>query len=281
MIDIIVNTYKSNPRQDVAVQSWIHMQKLFLDKIRIHNLQFEDEKLDFINPYPSLEPVFVLSDSTAVIKGASKKLPFFSELYEYGLKLDGDHFIVINNDVIINKICVDTILEKKPQAYVCSRFDIRQPVNGYQSIVDRQLEPLDFYCAGFDLFCFNRLWALANQQHLAQKFVLGKAVWDIVVAGYTKCFGGNFPIGNDYPPPIFHIAHDSNSIVEDCPERQWNLEIADSRPLNKMMFNLMDYNFKTNLINRMPKNTFQNLADKEKEKERDFFDYMRMDRDFV
>lgn len=280
-IAIVFNTFESYHRQNVAVDSWRYLKKLFPDTVDLYNLQFSDEKDTFINPYPDIDPKFVLSNSKETVKGASKKLPFMNEMFNMACKIDCDYFIITNSDVIIMPLLLEVINNTKDlQALACSRLDIEH-IDSFQRILAQQVKPVRWEIAGFDTFVFNKTWAQKNHKLFQTEYLMGKPLYDVVWAGYMKIYGGNQPLGNGYPPYCFHLHHGTDSVLTECVERDWNVALTRKNDLNMMICNAMVFNLTENLVRRTPKGAFLVPAKNEQMMEKQFFDCMSINRTLI
>ena len=280
IINIIANTYSNYHRQNVAVDSWRHLQKLAPDIIRLHNIQFKDASSLTVD-YPDIPIKYLLSNSQSQIEGATKNLPFMNELFNAGLEMEGDYFIVTNSDVIIMPSLIEYIINSKPRALPCSRLDIEN-IDSFQRILEQQVKPVRWEIAGFDTFVFEKQWAIKNKELFNQQFLLGKPLYDVVWAGYMKVWNeGEQPLGNGYPPYCFHIHHGIDAVTTECPEKEWNVAITKSNPINILMCNIMVFNLTQNLMRRTPMGAFMNPKPEERMIERVFFDCMRIDRNLT
>lgn len=272
-IKIITNTFQKYHRQDVAVQSWIHLTSLFSD-IEIINLQFSDETENSF--YPELTTRYVLDDnSTKFISESTKKLPCLNEMFLKALAEDCEYFIITNSDVIIMPSLIEYIRNKKLSAMACSRLDI-EDIDSYQEVLDKNLKPVRWEPAGFDVFVFQKEWAVKHQQYFKSTYFLGKPKFDVVWAGYIKTFGDNSPLGNQYPPYCFHIHHGNSSCYLESVEKDWNHNLLKNNPMDALMHNIMVLHLKMNLLNRTPWGAFLNIPEQETKLEKEFFEILNV-----
>ena len=270
-IKIITNTFQKYHRQDVAVQSWTHLTRLF-PNIEIVNLQFSDET--DIKFYPELSTLYVLDDSSkTLISDATKKLPCLNEMFSQGLSQDCEYFIITNSDVIIMPNLIEYIQNNKPSAMACSRLDV-EDINSYQDVLDKNLKPVRWEPAGFDVFVFKKEWADKHRNYFTTPYFLGKPKFDVVWAGYMKIFGDNSPLGNQYPPYCFHIHHGNSACYLECAEKDWNHGLLKKYPLDALMHNIMVLHLKMNLLKRTPWGAFLSIPEQEKNFEKEFFEIL-------
>ena len=276
-IDLIANTFSNYHRQTVAVDSWRFLKQTFPDNINLWNFQFTEEESSFSDPYPALTTKFVLSNSQEEVIGATKKLPFMSEIFNNALELDGDYFIITNSDVIIMPKLIEFIINEKPDALACSRLDIND-IPHYNFIAEQKITPVRYEIAGFDTFIFEKKWAIAHKHLFQTKYLMGKFLYDVVWAGYMKVYGGNEPLGNGFPPYCFHIHHGIAAVTTECPERDWNLKLTTDSDMNILMVNIMNFNLTQNLMRRTPFGAFMTQQPDERKIEEIYFDSMKIGR---
>lgn len=279
-INIIANTFSNYHRQNVAVDSWRNLKRLFPENIEIFNFQFIDEESTYVDHYTDLTTKFVLSNSQKDIPDAQKKLPFMNEMYSHALELEGEYFVITNSDVIIMPKLIEFILNEKPKALPCSRLDI-QNIDHFNRIHAQQIIPVRYEIAGFDTFVFEKSWAVDHQHLFADKFLMGKFLYDVIWAGYMKVYGDNQPIGNGFPPYCFHIHHGTDAVTSDCPERDWNHARALSSDLNILMCNVMSFNLTQNLMRRTPYGAFMQQMPNERAIEKALFDNLNINRNLT
>lgn len=277
-IALITNTFSDYLRQKIAVDSWIHLKSLYPD-LQLINAQFSED-YNIPTPYPELETRYVLSNTQKKIPNATKNLPLVKELFQCGIHTDAEYFIITNSDVIIMPSLIQTIIENKPVAWACSRLDI-EPIDSFQRILDKNVKPVRYEIAGFDVYSFQKEWAINNIQLFSDDFVLGKPLWDVAWAGYCKIFGENFPIGNGFPPHCFHIHHGIGSVMQSCPERDWNIGVAKNTPMTTLMINAMVFNLTQNLMRRTPAGSFLIPKDNELVIEKVYFDCLNIHRNLL
>ena len=267
---LTTNTFKTYKRQDIAVQSYKKLKELFPDNVDLLNIQFKDEFQGYKDPY-GVPLKFALGRSSLnVVKGATKKLPFVKDLFDVACENAEDYFIFTNSDVIINRNLIDYILLKQPECFACSRLDIQDNLNDFSELKERATA-VRWEIAGFDTFIFKKSW-YETYRHLFNDYLLGKPEFDHVYAGIMKCFGDNTPFGNQYPPFCFHIHHGMASVMEDTPERNFNVNSLKTNPLDSIVSRLVFFNLKHNLCRRTPWGAFLNYDDGERERERITFE---------
>lgn len=274
-ITLLFNSFGNYHRQNVAVDSFRHLRQLYPDTIQLKNLQFVDEKDTFQNPYPDIDVDFCLRDSKSLNKNFTKKLPVFADVFAHSVDTDSDYFIIVNSDCMVMPIAIQYILDHKPKAWACSRMDIN-PIPSFQNILNQQVTPVYYEVGGFDMFVFEQKFAKDNTNFdlFYQNYLMGQPVFDVVMAGYMKVFGDNTPLGNGFPPVLFHIKHDSQWRVENSPEKDWNLQITKENHLNNIMYNIMVFNLTQNLLRRTA--PYFNQKPEERTIEKIFFDTLNI-----
>lgn len=247
------NTFGSYKRQNIAVESYKHLATLFPNVVSLLDVQFKDEKNTFSSPY-GIDVQFSLDRSSLdVTTGGTKKLPFVNDIINALAEKNCDYFIFTNSDVIINKNLIDYILAKKPECMACSRLDIAD-IDSFESL-KTQIAPVRWEIGGFDTFVFKRGWYEIHK-HLFHDYLLGKPYFDHVYAGLMQCYGDGTPLGNQYPPYCFHIHHGIGSVLQDCPERDFNKGTFENNQLDKFMSKVIHFNLQYNLMRRKPFGSF-------------------------
>lgn len=280
MINIIFNTWNSYHRQNVAIDSYRYLRQMYPNNIKLWNIQFKDEEQDFIDFYQDIPKIFCLSNSKEVVMRATKKLPFMNEIFQAGLTLDGNGFIWINSDCVLTKVLIDRILNTDPQNVVCSRIEI-EPIDSFQKIIEQRVKPIRWEIAGVDGIYFNKNWAIENQKYFSSLYLGGKFLFDCHWGGACKIFGDNQPIENGYPVSIFHQFHGNSAVTDECPERDWNLKIAKSDPMNILCINTWVLNLTQNLMRRKPYGSFLEPVENERVIEKVLFDCMNIHRNLT
>lgn len=266
------NTWGKYHRQDVAVDSWLHLADTEVSTL-VRNIQFYDDTCTFENPY-DIEPVFSLTrSSNSVIPNYPKKLPFVNDiihsLFIKAVELGCEYFIFTNSDVILKSNLINYINTSKPDSFACSRLDISN-IESFQYILDQNVTPIRYEIAGFDTFVFNVNW-YEKHQALFRDYLLGKPQWDQVYATLMKVYGGNHPFGNQLPPYCLHIQHEATWQKEVCAGREFNGNSVDVSYLDKLMCKIFDTYLQTHLIHRQPYGSFLKKIPGEREIEQNFF----------
>jgi hypothetical protein len=267
---LTTNTFKTYKRQDIAVQSYKKLKELYPDNVDLLNIQFKDEFQGYKDSYDMPLKFALIRSSLDIVEGSTKKLPFVKDLFDVACENAEDYFIFTNSDVIINKNLIDYILEKQPECFACSRLDIVDNLNDFSELKQKAI-PVRWEIAGFDTFIFKKSW-YQTYSYLFHNYLLGKPEFDHVYAGIMKCFGDNTPLGNQYPPFCFHIHHGMASVMEDTPERDFNVNTLKTNPLDSVVSRLVFFNLKHNLCRRTPWGSFLNYDDGERERERITFE---------
>lgn len=278
-IKIITNTFRQYHRQDVAVESWTHLTKLY-GNLEVINYQFMDEEHDYSNFYNNLNTKFCLTKSSKdLIKSSDKKLPCMSEIFKNALTEECDYFIITNSDVIIMPILIQYIMDQEPQAMACSRLDI-EDIKSYDSIIQQKITPVRWEIAGFDTFVFNKTWAETHKEKFKTDYFLGKPKYDVVWAGNMKIYGDNTLLGNSYAPYCFHIHHGNESAILDCVEKTYNETQVLVEKHDNLMYNIMSLYLRLHLIKRTPFGSFINLVENEKDFEKNFFEILNVNKKY-
>jgi hypothetical protein len=267
---ITTNTFGKYDRQNLCIESLKKLKKEFPDNVNIIDVQFEDESKDFVNHY-DLDVKFNLTRSSLdVVPNATKnkKLPFVNDLFKISCDYAEDYFVFTNSDVIVNANLIRYILNNSPACFACSRLDI-QPINNLSELKEN-IKLVRWEIAGFDTFVFKKSWFL-QYQHLFNDYLLGRPEFDHIYAGIMKCYGDNTPFGNQYPPFCFHVHHGLDSVMNDNPERQFNVNMMKDNPFDTLVSRLVFYNLKTNLIRRSPWGAFLYPEPNEQDREINFF----------
>jgi hypothetical protein len=273
-ITIITNTFGNYHRQNVAVDSWRYLKQLFPNHVDILDIQFEDEKDSFVDHYPDIPKKFVLTNTQTIIEGATKKLPFFKELFSSGLDT-GSNFIWTNSDVILTEVLIRKITNLDPNSLICSRLDIEN-INSFDLVVKQNIKPIRWEIAGVDTIYLNHNFASKYKEYFTKyDFVIGKFLFDCYLGGLIKFLDPSpQPVENGYPVSCFHLSHGISSVTTDCPERSWNLKIAEDDPFIRLMINMWSFNVMQNFARRTPSGAFMEPRPEERHIEKIFFSYM-------
>ena len=265
------NTFGNYHRQNIAVDSWIHLREKY--GVKLCNIQFKDEENSFKSEYDILDIFSLKRSSKSDIKDNTKKLPYvndiISSLYKEARRDNCDYFIFTNSDVIINSNLIRYIKGNKPKAFACSRLDIEE-VESFQDILNKNVTPVRYEIAGFDTFVFHVDW-YKKHSSLFRDYFLGKPVWDQVYATMLKIYGGNTPFGNGYPPYCFHIHHGISAVTTECPEQQFNIKNKEDSYLDKLTCKIFDTYLKEYLMHRTPWGSFIKPISNEDQSEQIFF----------
>jgi hypothetical protein len=279
-ITIVTNTFGKYKRQNIAIESLLHLKKTF-PFINIYNFQFKDEEKTFQDSYEGIDTLFDLdSSSLTYMKDAKKKLPVFSEMifkgFNYG---DPDYVIYVNSDVILLPRLIELILKESPDCLTGPRLDIEDNLQSFQDVLDDKVTPQRVEIAGYDFFVFKKEWFNENKKYLHSKFLIGKPFFDVVYAGLMVIFGKKYMIYNDFPMLALHMAHGNASVTESCVEREHNENVHTSNPIFNLAGNIMHYNLQHNLCKRKPWGVFIKPQDNEQDIQHTFFDVMNIHSD--
>ena len=279
-IAIVTNTYGKYHRQNVAMESLLHLKKLFPNNIILYNIQFKDEKKTFQDFYEGIETKFILeSSSLNYVKEAKKKLPVISEMiFKSFIFSKCDYVIYVNSDIILLPGLIEYILKEQPDCMAGPRLDIEN-LDSFQDVLDEKVKPIRTEIAGYDYFVFENKWFQEYKKYFVSKFVIGKPFFDVVLAGLMVMFGKKYVISNSYPMYALHMAHGNASVIEDCPEKVHNEKIFKDNPLFRIADNIIYYNLQYNLCKRKPWGVFIKPQPNEQEIQKTFFDVMNIHTD--
>lgn len=269
MIALAFNSFKPDNNQQIAIDSWKHLQQHGLIDI-IFDVQFVD---DPITNHHDINTSHVLTRSSQnVCTTGNKKLPIVTDIIQFAREQceSDDHIIFTNNDIIINKNLLKYINDNNPEAMVCSRMNI-QPVDSFECVLNKSVTPERIEIWGYDTFVFRADWWDHHKEYF-NEYLLGMPVWDNVFASIVKLFGGNHDIGNTTPPFCFHVTHPATwQTSRDTPERVYNHSLLDSNKLDRLFMGVIDI-WHLNYVNkRQPPGRFYNMIPQEKQLEREFF----------
>jgi hypothetical protein len=262
------NTFKNSHRQNIAIGSWSLLKNQF-PNLQLYDIQFKDEEKSFEKYYPDLNTLFNLERSSADLNDYSKKLPFVNDIMFKLSEIDSDYFIFSNSDIIINKNLIKKVLTGNFNALACSRLDIGN-INSIDEYINKKINPIRWEIAGFDTFVFKTEWFIKNKYRFNDYF-LGKPEFDGSYSFICKVFGGNEPLGNDYPPFCFHIMHENQWAGKPCVEMSFNENTRDSTTDHEYC-GIMGDHLRKNLMRRQPWGAFLYPHPEEKEFEKKYFD---------
>ena len=277
-IAIVTNTFGKYHRQNVAVESWLHLKDTFPDDVSLFNLQFEDEKGTFTDHYPGVTTAHVLKQSsqTVIIEPVKKKLPLIFEIITEGFEVSGaDYVVYTNSDVMLLPRLVEYIIAEKPDCMAGPRLDI-ESIDSFQKVLDNEVKPVRVEIAGYDFFVFERKWFEQHKKHFESDFVIGKPLFDVDYAGLMVLLGKKYHIANGYPLMALHIHHGIESVTTDSPEKDHNESEHERNPLFRVANNVMFFNLQNNLCRRKPWAVFIQPAENEQSNQKKFFDTMNI-----
>jgi hypothetical protein len=275
-IELVTNTFGKYHRQDIAVDSWRHLKKLFPGNINLNNFQFEDERNTFVDHYDDVDTSFRLKNSSkSLVKGSTKKLPLVSEIIFSGFKYDPDYVLFTNSDVILMPHLIEYILKEQPDCMAISRMDIEH-IESFDNILRQDVKPVRYEIGGYDVFVMKRGWFQLNKKYFWSNFLLGAPAFDPVFAGLMVMFGDKFEMGNGFPPYAFHIWHGTASVDTPSPERDYNYKVFNKNPLFKIANNIIFHNIQYNLCKRKPWGRFLIPDEQEQNRQKKFFNEMNL-----
>lgn len=268
MTSIVIgtSTHGDCSRQDVAIDSLHHLSEIF-QCVEVVDLQLQGEPSQQHYDISSLTCMFRHSGMT--VDNSNKKLPYVNDAINVLSTFDCDYFIYVNSDVIVNSNLIRYIVNHDPGSFACSRLDIEEPVNGFSDVLNKNIKPIRYEIAGFDVFVFKKSW-FVDHSEMFQDYLVGQPHWDQVYATIIKIFGGNVPFGNNYPPFCFHIKHGMTWQKTMSPERMFN-QTCSKRPLDQLAMQIFNDYLNTILTNRQPYGSFMQPLDNEREIEGEFF----------
>lgn len=278
------NIFGNNPRQDIARESWMHLQKQYPDLIELVALQFHPGCKSSLNDDEIIQdykiPVkFILESNSRYLVGESERdIPSIKGILEklYTLaKADTTitHIMYINSDCILTKHFIDYIQNNEAPAIAISRLDIG-PVDKFKDIKDRGIHVIRSEPAGFDGFLYKKEWWKAHAK-LHPDMVIGKPLFDVLYAGIIILYGGKI-LNDPQKPIICHIHHDNVS-HRDSPEKRYNEKKIKDSSFNQLVVNMMYFHLQFNLLKRKPWGKFTVVQQGEKEFTENFFEAMRLD----
>lgn len=257
------NTYKKYKRQDIAIDSYVHLSNKY--NCDIVDVQFVDEN----SSNYEIRTEHVLERSSLDVTSGDKKLPFVNDILNFLSVQDYDYFIYVNSDVILTNTIIKKIINEQPKCFACSRVDIAD-IDSYESVSNQDITPIRYEIAGFDAFVFNTKW-FSNNSGIFQDYLVGQPCWDQVYATLMRIFGDSL-FANNFPPCCFHIQHSPTwQVDKHTPERIFNHKGVEDRYLDRIVFNIFDNYLKTHLVRRSPAGRFMNVLSNEEEIEAEFF----------
>ena len=287
------NIFGNNPRQDIARESWMHLQKSNIDTIRLLAVQYYKEYHDTRKAFLSDEPIeyqdfkipvtFKLEKSSRYLTGESEKdVPSIKEILDTLYKeIANDknvtHFAYINSDCILTKNFVEYIQQNEVNAFAASRLDV-EPFKHFKDIKDKGINVIRSEPAGFDFFCFSKQW-WKEYRHLFPDMLIGQPLFDVLYAGIIMLYGGK--ILNDPQKPIICHIHHENVSHRDSPEKRYNEKKIKDSPFNQLVVNMMYFHLQYNLCNRREWGRFLTIQPGETQFTENFFNAMRLDTEKV
>lgn len=266
-IVIGTNTYGKYHRQDVAVDSLRHLSTLH--DIPIVNVQLREDK-DVLPVHYDVDYMFELERcSKDLVPESTKRLPVMSDIMSVLSRMDCDYFVYVNSDVVLNNNLIKYIKTESPDSFASSRLDI-EPLDSFQQVLDKNVTPIRYEIAGFDVFVFKKSWYVDNV-NLFDDFLMGQPCWDQCYAMMFKLFGGGHVLGNVYPPYCFHVMHEPTwQVNQNTPECIHNYKLADNS-LNKPVCEMFNKYISDTLVKRQPYGRFLYPLQNEREIEEEFF----------
>lgn len=256
------NIYGNNHRQDVAIDSWLHLNNKH--DVQLYNVQPAENPV--IND--RIQTLDVLSRHSGHVTDGNKELPFVNDIFNALASVDCDYFIYCNSDVIVNSNLIKHIKQNEPACVACSRLDIHD-IDSFDRVLNKQITPVRYEIAGFDAFVFSKKWYNQHME-LFRDYLIGQPCWDQVYATIIKIYGDGVEFSNKLPPHCFHIHHEQTWQLEDTPEKQFNKK-QSQHYFDRLLCKIFDTYLKSVLINRQPMGLFITPIDNEKQIESNFF----------
>ena len=281
------NIFGNNPRQDIARESWIHLQTQYPDLLEFVALQFpfEDSTLttcsEELVEYQDfkisalfdlhINSRFYMDDSTRDIPSIKDILDILYKKAQTDTTIT--HIMYINSDCILTKNFIEYIQHNDVTAAAISRLDI-EPVNSFNEIKEKGIGVVRFEPAGFDGFLYKKEWWDTHAHEHPEMFI-GQPLFDVLYAGLIMLYGGKL-LNDPLKPIICHIFHENVS-HRDSPEKRYNEKKVKDSPFNQLVVNMMYFHLQYNLCRRRPWAKFTVVQQGEKEFTENFFEAMRLD----
>lgn len=271
---IATNTFGTYHRQNVAVQSWMHLRKTFPDNVEIADFQFTDENS---TNYDNLLTRFVLTKSSKdLVPYSAKKLPLIYEIIDCASSSEEfDYVVYVNSDVILLPKIIEYILNNKPDAIAGPRLDI-EDIDSFDRVLQDDIKVVRNEIAGYDFFAFRTEWWNSHKTYFNHDFFIGKPLFDVDYAGLIVLLAKDYHIANDYPVMALHIHHGTASVTTECVEKTHNEKVHKSNILLEIANNVMFYNLQYNLCKRKPWGSFLKPSENEGIFQKQFFDSMNI-----
>ena len=278
------NIFGNNPRQDIARESWIHLQSQYPDLIELVALQFHPSCKSSLNDDEIIQdykiPVkFILESNSRYLIGESERdIPSIKGILEklYTLAKEDTtitHIMYINSDCILTKYFIDYVQNNEVMTAAISRLDI-EPVDKFKDIKDRGIQVIRSEPAGFDAVIYKKEWWQKHTK-LHPDMIIGQPLFDVLYAGIIMLYGGKI-LNDPQKPIICHIQHENVS-HRDSPEKRYNEKKIKDSPFNQLVVNMMYFHLQFNLLKRKPWGKFTVVQQGEKEFTENFFEAMRLD----
>jgi len=272
------NIFGNNIRQDIARESWLHLQQQYPDLIDLVALQFPFENEGKISRFgiPALFDLHI--NSRFYLDDSGKDIPSIKDMLEILYKKAQEdktitHLAYINSDCILTKHFIDYIQQNDVPAFAASRLDI-EPVNSFKEIKQKGINVTRSEPAGFDLVCYKKEW-WKDHGHLHPEMLIGQPLFDVLYAGLIMLYGGKL-LNDPQKPIICHIQHENVS-HKDSVEKRYNENKIKNSPFNQLVVNMMYFHLQFNLLTRKPWGKFTVVQKGEKEFTENFFEAMRLD----
>ena len=272
------NIFGNNPRQDIARESWMHLQQQYPDLIELGALQFPFENTGKISRF-GIPAIFNLEmNSRWMIDDSEKDIPSIKDILDilYKKVQEDDtitHIAYINSDCILTKHFIDYMQQNDVPAFAASRLDI-EPVNNFKEITQKGINVIRGEPAGFDLVCYKKEW-WKEHKHLHPELLIGQPLFDVLYAGIIMLYGGKL-LNDPQKPIICHIQHENVS-HKDSVEKRYNENKIKNNAFYQLVVNMMYYHLQFNLLTRKPWGKFTVIQKGEKEFTENFFEAMRLD----
>jgi len=276
-INIVTNTFGNSNRQEIAIDSWIYLKKIYPDLISIYDLQFID------NPVADWREDIITKNileesSQTILNKSSKRLPLVSEILEKSIHLSelDDYIIFLNSDIILMPNIIEYIIKNKPNAMSSSRMDIAD-IKDFSFVLNKNITPIRYECFGSDVFVFSKKWLMDGHKELfSNRYFYGSWRWDNVWTAWIKLFNPTQPLGVYFAPYAFHIHHGLASVMKDYPEKDHNQKLLDSSFQDRLAFSIYSNYLNKFMLQRLDAPRFLQLAPNELEKEIEYFNSFKI-----
>lgn len=273
-INIITNTFGQNLRQTIALDSWVYLKNKYPDIIQILDFQFYDDP-DYSNKREGeirTIPSLMFNSQKRLGKNA-RKLPEVYEILQKGSTYcygEEDYVIFVNSDVILMPRLIEHIIKNKPKAFTSSRLDIA-PIDSFERVLNKEVTPVRYECFGSDVFVFSKKFYNQYYELFSTPYFYGSWRWDNVWTALIKLLNPEEPLGVYFPPYAFHIHHGLDSVMKEYPEKSYNENLLQRRPMDKLAYIIYSNYLNDFILKRPDAPTFLKIGQDELSKEIEYF----------